>query len=470
MDTNESEYLSYKKDTDQSVYFKRWIILLFILLACGIEGLIFCYWQWFLEPQIIEKARITAAALAEPHARIISESLENIINDPEIVSHETDLLKKSLHRIFLLTIPDTHIPFFSGVRLEIDDEWSELLRGKAGMRAGVFADSLPFIITIPLFAEKTRELIGIAVFSPNPLFIRHYQSDVKEAFMVVAAVIFGIFIMAGGVIFFLLSRMRKTEAALREKQAQVIHAGRLTALGEMATGIAHELNQPLAIIRIAADGLNRYFNKVCAGDMERTAAAKITDQVNRAAGIINNMRSFARAENSDVKTADPTDLRLPMDRALSFFREQFKIHGIRLDVSLPDTLPFVRVHEQKFEQIIVNLLTNARYAVEKKAETVNPYVKTVSVSLHPDETNNHIILTVSDNGIGMSSKILDRCMEPFFTTKPVGRGTGLGLSIVHSIARESGIVSDVKSAENRGTAFCLLIPIVKTQDNPDPQP
>lgn len=221
-------------------------------------------------------------------------------------------------------------------------------------------------------------------------------------------------------------------------------------MGEMATGIAHEINQPLAIIRVAADGLNAYFDGKETNTEEARAARKIISQVERASAIIDNMRAFVR---NGVEEAETIDIRNPFEKALSFFREQFRIHGIRLHVDLPDDPLMVRINPNKFEQIMVNFLSNARYAVDKKSPPDDE--KKIFVRLISDVSSDTAILEVEDNGTGMSQEVLKRCMEPFYTTKEVGEGTGLGLSIAHGIAREFQTEIEVRSVEGQGSLFRL---------------
>ncbi len=247
--------------------------------------------------------------------------------------------------------------------------------------------------------------------------------------------------------------MKRVEKGLREKEAQLVHAGRLTAMGEMAAGIAHEINQPLSIIRVASDGLKSFFKREAPGTMEDEAVHSIIGQVERAAGIIGNMRSFTRAGQDSPKAVNLAE---PVNAALSFFKEQFRIHGIDLKVSISNDLPLVRVNPQKFEQIVVNFLSNARHAVDKKSEgSKKEYRKEVCVLLERDADG--LVFEVRDNGTGMEPEIQERCMEPFYTTKKVGEGTGIGLSIVNSIAREYDMDMKIKSAKGEGSAFLLKI-------------
>jgi C4-dicarboxylate-specific signal transduction histidine kinase len=220
----------------------------------------------------------------------------------------------------------------------------------------------------------------------------------------------------------------------------------------MATGIAHEINQPLAIIRMAADGLNEFFSdKAKSNSSEAREARKIVSQSARAASIIDNMRSFAR---NDIEPAEPVDLRDSIETALSFFREQFRIHGIHLHVDLPDSPVQARVNPSRFQQIIVNLLSNARHAVEEKGRTPGTEdSKAIAVRLLFTPSSGTAVLEIEDNGAGMPPSVRERCMEPFFTTKEVGEGTGLGLSIARSIARDFQMELEVSSTEEKGSIF-----------------
>jgi len=245
-----------------------------------------------------------------------------------------------------------------------------------------------------------------------------------------------------------------------ENQAQLAHADRLTALGEMASAMAHEMNQPLTVIRLAADGLKTYLttNRLPADQVE--VVDDMIEQVKRAANLIKNMRSFARV--GDSENLQSIDLAGPIQVALSFFREQFRIHGIDLSVSLAEGLPKVNAEPQKIEQIVVNFMSNARYAVEQKGQNVGSgFQKRVAVRLSHDRVADRVVFEVQDNGIGMSPEVCGRCLEPFYTTKKTGEGTGLGLSIVHSLAKESNMQLIVESIEGEGSTFRIIAPGVR---------
>jgi signal transduction histidine kinase/CheY-like chemotaxis protein len=263
------------------------------------------------------------------------------------------------------------------------------------------------------------------------------------------------------------------EHSLAAHQAQLAHAGRLTALGEMASGIGHEIHQPLTVINLGAETCKSYFDKHDPHSPAAEAAGEMRAHVKKITNIINSMRSFSRASSGNWKKVS---LQWPLQEAMSFFKEQFRLHMIDYSEFVSADLPQVRTDSQKFEQIIVNLLSNARYAVEKKQQRDPAFEKKISVSLSykditADElaalhfsksettSNQVIILEVKDNGIGMNQEVQKRCLEPFFTTKEVGEGTGLGLSVTLGLIRELNFHLDIESSEGEGATFRVVIPV-----------
>jgi PAS domain S-box-containing protein len=248
--------------------------------------------------------------------------------------------------------------------------------------------------------------------------------------------------------------LKAAEKEIQEKQAQMAHAGRLSALGEMATGIAHEINQPLYIIRLAADSIADYFRSNDIDAVEANDVKTIITQVDRADTIITNMRSFARIDTGHFTS---TNILVPTEQALSFFKEQFRKNGIKLHQEFQKGLPKIVADGQKFEQIIINFLSNARYAVLGKKETQPDYQPEVTIRLYQDKASRQVIFEVEDNGLGMSKNEVDRCLEPFFTTKEIGKGTGLGLSIAHGLAQEMNMELIINSIKTAGTVFKIVM-------------
>lgn len=247
------------------------------------------------------------------------------------------------------------------------------------------------------------------------------------------------------------ARVASRTRELQKSYQQLAHAGRLAALGEMSTSIAHELNQPLAIIKLAMQYLEMTGDGLKAVPMVADGIKKVLLQVDRATSIIDNMRTFARASEDKVF---PFSLAEGIRIALSFFQEQFRAHDIILDLCLAENLPSVRMNPQKFEQVIVNLLANARYAVDaKQAAGEDDYAKRIGIRLRPGTTPGSQVVEVSDNGTGMSEETRQRCMESFFTTKESGSGTGLGLAISRNIVKELGGHLTVESSPEQGSIF-----------------
>ena len=253
---------------------------------------------------------------------------------------------------------------------------------------------------------------------------------------------------------------KELQQQLDDERANLAHTGRLTAMGEMATGIAHEINQPLTIISLATQYLKARLKK--AGDSKLDEALlKINAQVKRASTIITNMRSFARTNKDKLRLIS---LKGPVEQALSFFHEQFRLRQINLSATVEKDLPMVKADAQKVEQIVVNFLSNARYAVEKKGkESDGKYQKEVSVRLLSDQKQQAVLLEVQDNGSGMSQETRNRCLDPFFTTKKPGEGTGLGLVIVHNLIQEFNGTLEVESSKGQGSCFRVLLPVEKEQ-------
>jgi len=249
-----------------------------------------------------------------------------------------------------------------------------------------------------------------------------------------------------------------TKMLLHEKQAQLIHAGRLTAMGEMAAGIAHEINQPLCVIRGYLELLQSVLiNEPVLKARQLDGAFDIgIKSVDKASKIINHMRSFVRLKNGEPK---PINLRTPIEEGLSFFNEQVKLHNIHLDMKFEDGLPDVKIDPQKFEQVVVNLVSNARYAVDEKgAAKGREFKKRIELRLKHDKAASKVLFEVYDNGTGMSQDIIGKCGEPFFTTKKPGEGTGLGVSIVKEIIQDFEGTLHIESVKGEGSLFRVAFP------------
>jgi PAS domain S-box-containing protein len=239
----------------------------------------------------------------------------------------------------------------------------------------------------------------------------------------------------------------------RMVEQQLLQAGKMATVGEMATGVAHELNQPLNVIKMAAqylmDGLNE---KYATEDFIRERVGKIVVQVDRAAHIINHLREFGRKSDYDFGIIDPN---LPIRVAFDMLGEQLRVNDIAVRMDLAEGLPTIRGDIHKLEQVFIYLIVNAKDALlsmKKSLQEKNIMVK----SLRAPESGD-VLIRFSDTGPGIPADIIERIFEPFFTTKEVGKGTGLGLSISYGIIKaHQGAISAL--SEGDGTVFTISLP------------
>ncbi|MBI4379671.1 MAG: GAF domain-containing protein [candidate division NC10 bacterium] len=243
-------------------------------------------------------------------------------------------------------------------------------------------------------------------------------------------------------------KVEERTKALKESQVQLIQSGKLAAVGTLAAGVAHELNQPLMVIRGYAQEL--LGDERIADEEIREDLGRIEGQTTRMSAIISHLRDFSRQSKG---TRQVTDLNQVVTHALTFLGQQLKTRNIEVVQELNTALPTVWADPLQIEQILLNLVTNARDAMEKVGKGV--------VVIRTEQAGDaRVALSVTDTGPGIPSDLQGRIFDPFFTTKEVGKGTGLGLSICHGIAEEHGGELRVESpvAEDRGARFTLVLP------------
>lgn len=249
---------------------------------------------------------------------------------------------------------------------------------------------------------------------------------------------------------------------LEQARAKVIHAGRLAALGEMATGVAHEINQPLTSILFDIIYVQRRC-RAAVENADETAlplaelsdiAQAIEADVGRVQRITNHLRSFARISGGHTTSIS---LNQPIRDSLILVQERLRLRDVTLTLHLTPDLPPIFADPHKLEQVFINLIGNAEYALERQKQTAGDgYQKLLTISTATEGAM--VLARVQDNGSGMSEETQARLFEPFFTTKPVGEGTGLGLSISYGIVTEVGGEIVCESREGEGTTFTLRFP------------
>ncbi len=242
-----------------------------------------------------------------------------------------------------------------------------------------------------------------------------------------------------------------------EKDAQLIQAAKMTTIGTMASGIAHELNQPLNVIKIGSDFLLKAIKRGEKIDIEELKAVseEMSSQVDRASAIINHLREFSRV-STPVTSA--IDINEPIRDVFKVLGQQLRLHEVDVVLDLAENLPPIMADHNRLEQIFINLVTNALDAIDEKVKKMGREVERFLV-IKSFLKAGQVVVTVSDSGIGISDSVKDKIFEPFFTTKEVGKGTGLGMSISYGIVRDYGGSVDVQSKEGVGTTFELRFPV-----------
>lgn len=244
--------------------------------------------------------------------------------------------------------------------------------------------------------------------------------------------------------------VKRREQELREKQEQLVQAGKLATLGELTTGIAHELNNPLNNIGLfignAIDLIE--FSSVEANP-ERVLheLSNAMQQVRKATEIITHLRTFGRAASVSYQ---PVEIAQVITSAVSLIQEQLRLRQIEVQIQMPDEEVVVTGNAIQLEQVFLNLLTNARDAINERPQKRI----TITCTTTPDIVE----IRVRDTGSGIPSEVETRIFDPFFTTKEVGAGTGLGLSITYSIIQEHQGTISLESHEGEGALFLIQLP------------
>ena len=250
-----------------------------------------------------------------------------------------------------------------------------------------------------------------------------------------------------------------SERKLLEKQIR--HSERMAGIGELATGMAHEINQPLNTISLSIDNIIYSMNNNTLSDTYlKTKINKVFDNITRIKNIIDHVRTFSRDQDDFVQSE--LDINKSINNSISMISEQMNHKGIILEFHANNVLPGLKGNTQRLEQVILNLLINAKDALEeKKRKLGRNFKKRIEIAVH--KTNDQIIIEVKDNGIGIPSESIDKVLLPFYTTKPPGHGTGLGLSISYGIIKELNGELEVQSEVLKGTTIKIIIPIITSR-------
>jgi C4-dicarboxylate-specific signal transduction histidine kinase len=247
------------------------------------------------------------------------------------------------------------------------------------------------------------------------------------------------------------AEIERREQELREKQEQLIQAGKLATLGELTTGIAHELNNPLNNIGLfVGNAIDRIDLGAVDPGALRIELGKAMEQMRKATEIISHLRTFGRAATI---VYEPVDIAAVVERALSLMQEQLRLREIDVAVEPGEEPIVVHGNAIQLEQVFVNLLTNARDALADVAG------KQIWITCEVEAPM--AVVTFADSGPGVPSDLEARIFDPFFTTKEVGAGTGLGLSITYGIVTEHAGTITVGERDGGGAEFRIELPLAE---------
>ncbi|AZE82062.1 Sensory box histidine kinase [Pseudomonas orientalis] len=240
---------------------------------------------------------------------------------------------------------------------------------------------------------------------------------------------------------------------VRRSQQQLTQSAKMATLGEMATGLAHEINQPLNVMRMAiVNVLKRLGSGNVQIDYLTEKLQRIDAQVQRAARVVDHMRVFGRRSEVEQQPFDPAQA---VEGTLSLLSEGLRGKGVEIKLTQADSAVQVTGYADQLEQVLINLMVNARDALlglKEKHPDLRPWI-----ALHTEHDSRHVRIWVEDNGGGIDPRLLERIFEPFFTTKPIGVGTGLGLSVSYGIVENMGGRLSVSNGEH-GARFCVELP------------
>jgi signal transduction histidine kinase len=242
----------------------------------------------------------------------------------------------------------------------------------------------------------------------------------------------------------------------------LIQKSKLESLGELSAGMAHEINQPLGSISMGLENLQmKILDDDYTEDYIERKINSLFDDIARIKKIIEHIRTFSRDQEDEKH--DRVSVNEVINNALSLITIQYRNHNINLSLELAADDFFTFGNKYKLEQVILNLLSNAKYAVDEKEQTTKIKYYQKRITIRTSTAKGLIYISIEDNGTGIPNEVIDNIFDPFFTTKKSEAGTGLGLSIIYGIVKE--MKGNISAESEFGKFTRITVELPEYQEN-----
>jgi len=360
-----------------------------------------------------------------------------------------DLLKNTLESIY-------DEGFVNVLEDQIEDEENEIQKVNQDLMSLTYRlqyITISTLIMMILFIGLVAILVRRSIYRPIASLVPAIKEIGKGNFNV------DINTEANNEIGALAISLQKMVDELRRIQSQLVQSAKLAFIGQLAAGMAHELNQPLMVIRMNAQMVLRLLKESSWDPRNIEESMTLVERnTNRMKHIINHLRTFSRQTNGDRETVDINQV---IEDSFTMINEQLKINDIEVKKNLSPDLPQIQGKSNELEQVFVNLISNSKDALPDDG-TSRP--RQIEISTAFDENRQCIEVIFSDTGIGIAAEQTEKVFDPFYTTKPVGKGTGLGLSIACGIVQDHNGNIELIDTSQQGTTFRIQLPTAEAEN------